>query len=553
MPTLLGTAEVDETVQQGVFTVVGAATPHAALSDASDASYVQQGIDAATYAETLAVGVGSGIPALPPNTRISSVTVVYRAAQFTSETLSAARIDVELAGVGSLSAINTIIVNGLIFDWTVNFPSRPGGGAWQVADIANLTLRFVAAFGDTPLRIYRAYVAVYVNSAPTATPTGPVGSVTDTADPYLTWAYSDPDSDAQEMFEAKIFFGANVVADPTTETERLFSHIPPLAYSGTVIRANDMSNGNYRWAVRVKDVGSPPGSWGPWGQAALVIEVPAPFPPILTVVPQPDEARYLINAIELSGPNPTEAIFIARSNDGGASWEFIKGASVDNPIPYVGDPINIYDYEAPRMAAPWTPGTSISVGYNEPIGYNAPLGYNESALTAPIGPENVVRYMAVATRTYNGETLYSNWSVPVTPQSLLGGDTRLKHPTDPSKNIVIQAMANFESASEEQLQALRASGRADYVVFGDIPSLEKGELDIIFPGDAAWQAFEALRAVDVAVPLLLQTCFGDTVLEQMWIRLGATRSIMRITHKDQHIKQYRRAKVGFYQTLRPIT
>ncbi len=141
----------------------------------------------------------------------------------------------------------------------------------------------------------------------------------------------------------------------------------------------------------------------------------------------------------------------------------------------------------------------------------------------------------------------------VEPTSLLADNrTWLKHPYDPSQSIVVSPDANFDSTSEEVQAALRGTGRADWVVFGDVPSLEKGELSMVFAGDPAWQSFESLRATATPVPLLLQTCFGDGALEQLWIRLGPNRALTRVTHTGQRIKQYRRAKVGFHETMRPI-
>jgi hypothetical protein len=77
-------------------------------------------------------------------------------------------------------------------------------------------------------------------------------------------------------------------------------------------------------------------------------------------------------------------------------------------------------------------------------------------------------------------------------------------------------------------------------------------MEMIFAGDAAWYAFEALRAPIFPIAptsYLFQSCWGDTVLEQMWVRFGPTRSVVRVTTgPQQHITQYRRVKVGFVQT-----
>ncbi len=556
--TILRTMTPNATIYNGSFDswagtsipVMTAQTPHAALSDGLATTFIYSRPVAASVDPTLEVQLTSPA-ALPPGIEVRFVRVNL---QVSLPGGVGGVVRVELVVNGSESTVAGIVIPGATASTSVlrfvDIASRPGGGAWRDEDFQGMHLRITGPRATSILngtRVSSAHVEVLGNHLPWATPTGPT-SVTTTSLPLLTWDYYDVDGDRQSMVEARVFSGATVVDLPSSETARLVGAIIE-HFSGEAIESPGLRNGTYRWAIRVKDVSS--SAWGQWQNSyPIVVANPANNAPLMTVTPDQDTASYEIELDTGGGTYPIPHWFmLERSDDHGATWSFVRNGT---HIPYLGVPATITDYEAPRMAVPFTPATYASLNYNAPVSYNAAFNYTQELLTPAYGLDNVVRYRATAVRSISGEEIWSEATV-FAPESLLADNkTWLKHPYDPSQSIVVSPDANFDSTSEEIQSALRGMGRADWVVFGDIPSLEKGEIGMVFGGDAAWQSFEALRATASPVPLLMQTCFGDTSLEQLWIRLGPTRALTRVTHTGQRYKQYRRAKVGFHETVRPL-
>ncbi len=548
MSTMIPTA----TISNGSFEVFGAASAHSALGDGLDASYVLQRPVSASVDPTLEMGLSAHGP-LPAYTIVRSLRIDVKVGQAVLG-MGPLRLDLVVEGVGS-SVGGVMPLDSVPQSFAVYIANRPGGGMWQEDDLQSLRLRLVGPRATTAFdwtRINSVSVTPVFNYAPYAAPTGPA-SVTNTSKPLLTWYYFDADGDRQGQFEAKVFSGATAVADPGTETARLVGHIPPThldgASEGTLsFEAPGLRNGTYRWAIRVKDQGGT--LWGQWLQATLTINNPANAAPSMTATPNTTTASYTIvlNATADAYADPT-FFLLERSDDFGVTWSTVRGGV---EVAYAGSAVTVIDYEAPRMAASFTAAIESSVNYNAAISYNAGVSYAGTITTPATGTPNVVRYRATAVRVVSGEEIWSSATV-VEPASLIADNrTWLKHPTDPARSIVISPNADFTPTSEEAQAALRAIGRADWVVFGDIPSLEQGDLEMVFPGDAAWHSFEVLRATATPVPMLLQTCFGDTALDQLWIRLGPNRAMTRVTHHGQRTKQYRRATVGFHETARPL-
>jgi hypothetical protein len=127
--------------------------------------------------------------------------------------------------------------------------------------------------------------------------------------------------------------------------------------------------------------------------------------------------------------------------------------------------------------------------------------------------------------------------------------TWLKHPYDPSLNTVVNDDPDLESSSNEDMAVHGAAGRSDWAVFRGTVRLEQGKVGLQVVGDAAWVIFEALRQAQV--PVLLQTVYGDTVLEQMWIVLGPERSLIRVSTSEKNRRSYRKVTVGFTQVAQP--
>lgn len=251
--------------------------------------------------------------------------------------------------------------------------------------------------------------------------------------------------------------------------------------------------------------------------------------------------------------NTSQRLIVERSVDGGATWETVRSINqVD-----LADPDQVatfYDYEAPRNTA---------------IQYRARSQGSEVDLTV------LSAYSA---------------ALAMVPNLAGDGNAWLKSPSDPTLNMPVNLVQDTAgSDSVEDLAVFNPLGRPDPLIHGGTIRLEYfPELGFMELNDAQWQAFTALRARQE--PLLLQTCYGDgggpsaTCLEcfddidggapgtifgdgleggdpdltaqaagpseQFWIRLGATRSVTRITMPPSP-GQLRGIKISAYEVATP--
>lgn len=226
-----------------------------------------------------------------------------------------------------------------------------------------------------------------------------------------------------------------------------------------------------------------------------------------------DDGGSRIDNFSWSNPK-TQLVILERSIDAGATWSVVRSVNrvaLTDP----GQVATLYDYEAPRQQA---------------VRYRAKVQAAESDQTF-VGPYSSALVMA--------------------PNLASDGSFWLKSPTSPALNMAVAVIKDSVSShSDEHIAVYNALGRADPIVMGDTIRLEVFDgLDFLFPNDAAWLAFEVLRARQET--LLLQTCYGDTVLEQFWVRLGPTRALARMTMSTSP-GQLRRAKIAAHQVLVPV-
>lgn len=548
----------DSLILSGSWTIGGGAPSLvSAVADASDLTYAADVGPSGLWFSL------SDIPPLPAEAEITHLRVRFRASM---PVYVAGNVNMYLIRSGGSGPIAMALgpLSSTISEADITLTEPPGGGSWTEAIVNGLWLAS-ASWHAGETRLHRAWIEVYTNSPPSAiwlaTDPSVVTTVSGPGDPVRNWSYFDADSDPQVQVQIKLFADGAAVADPETEVARLLSDTGPVNYTGTVIGINAWPNGSYMLAIKASD-GT---GFGPWSQRGLTFDLPVPPPPLLTATPEPGLARYAVTLDEQVGTYPTEFFQIERSETSGMTYVGFYGGG---NVAFSGSPVTVWDYRSPRMARPYTAASITPIGYNEALSYNAGVGYNGTITAGSVGPLNVVRYRARAGRIYNGVTIWSGWTT-ITPDNLVGdGTTWLKHPTDPGKSVLLQQVANWETTSEEDMSILRAAHGRAWVVFAGVASWKRGELELIFSSDAAFYAFEALRAplsTVVATDLiaggsspatptsyLFQSCFGDTVLEQVWMRLGPTLSVTRVTTgPQQHTNQYRRVKIGFVETSVP--
>lgn len=543
----------------------GAGSLDAAVADNNDATYAYL-LGAAT--DPVAQFSFDDIPALGASAVVTHLRLRYRASAVGSGLGGTLRLDLLFGGQGITTAIGPVAATIGEADYTLElFAGQP----WTAAQINSFVAAISATTGE--IRVHRIWIEVHTQTPPTAIWSAgdpvTITSVAGPGEPFRNWAYFDADSDPQQQIHIKLFEGGAAVTDPETEVARLVTDTGAVTFGGTSVGFNVWPNGPYMAAIKASDGKG----FGPWNQRAITYDLPVPEAPSLTATPNPTLNRYEVTLDDVAGAYPTEFFQVQRSENSGQTYLLFYGGT---NVAFSGTPVTIYDYRSPRMARPYTAASMVAVGYNEPLNYNEPVGYNGILAASASGPLNVVRYRARAGRIYNGVTVWSAWTI-ITPDNLVGDGTMwLKHPVDPAKSILLQQLANWETTSEEDMSILRAAHRQDFVVFAGVASWKRGELELIFSSDAAYEAFENLRAPKTVVvaldagagtgtgagtgsispstptSYLFQSCFGDTALEQVWMRLGATLSMTRVTTgPQQHANQYRRVKIGFVETKIP--
>lgn len=161
----------------------------------------------------------------------------------------------------------------------------------------------------------------------------------------------------------------------------------------------------------------------------------------------------------------------------------------------------------------------------------------------------LLQYRARSEAAEGANSLVSLWSTPVTVTLANDGNSWLKSSTDPTLNRAVAALANMASEAPDDSTVLYPEGRKYPVIYTGPIRGEVFPLSLVFTNDAAWLAFETLRARGES--LLFQTCYGDAAGdEQFWIKLGK-RALARITSDGMAAAQARTAEVQAWEVAVP--
>ncbi len=521
------TVRPDSTVQLGSWTIVGGAgTAHQSLLDASDATYVQLVTRCRNDPQVLKLGVGD--VALPDGAKIFSVRTRIRVETVTGFFTPQPRCLGWFFCRKPRNLITAIIflIFRLLFGWRCPkkpivewveqelgyFTTDPEGVEWTQESFNDFELHLGRDddAGNT-LRISAAYIDVDYNERPVTTVTAPTGTITDTTRPLVTWTFTDPESDRQQAWNARVFPQATYEAvgfDPAVSTA--------VAESGWVKGDEltwsidrDLVNSLYRVYVTTEQA---------WGGVGLHRSLPAfigwtqavPGPPAPVLAATVDNTLNRVSlAISKGGESPaTETYTVETSDNAGVTFEPLRDAI--QVVADGGGNATVYDYSAPL---------------------------------------NVLRqYRALAYRTLGSIKVSSGYSnvASAVPESL---DHWFKDPLDPTRNTVLP-VANDDpsrSRSQGQFAPLVAEGRdAEYIVVtGPLYGL-RGTLEFIFterdPVDY-WARFLALYEPGTTV--LWQRPDGS----QCFIRFGPEVSWPYLPSGTQI--RYRRPSVTYTQVAPP--
>ena len=332
-----------------LFTVTGAASINAALSDGSDSSYIMK---TSTIIGTADAIVDFATTTISSSQRVKRVRVRARC----STPTSVGKINVYL---GSRVSNQNYFYSGLAIRGANTsattftgpyFNSAPNGEEWTQSAINGLRVKVSEYKDSTDIgKIYELYVDVDIAAKPTVTVSAPTGTITSSAAPDVTWAYADTDNETQAYYQIKVFSAAEYGAggfDPAVSTATWDSgeiaSSDQTAVIGTLLRP-----ATYRTYVRVaKSINGSP-FWSDFAYSGFVISFTAPTIP--TMVASWSDALGKAS-FTLTGAAPTGYVSqyydIERSDDGGTIYAAVRDASGIIPNgSYVGTAV---DYEAPR-------------------------------------------------------------------------------------------------------------------------------------------------------------------------------------------------------------
>lgn len=524
------TTRPDATLQLGSWTVTGAATAHAALSDELDTTYVSHTSRCRLDNQVLKLQLGD--ISIPTGSKIFSVQMRVRVWRNTTTSQPLCILILVSKIIRASFTLNVTSLVKLVLSfllprvpvtsvWTTftqpALLQHPDGGEWTQASFNAFEYHLGRESTGTTLQVSAVYADVNYNEQPVGTPTGPTGTITDTTRPLVTWTYSDPESDRQEQFQVRVFNSAQYTAggfDPLTAvpvTESGWTKGEDLSWTVN----KDLVNATYRAYLQVQQV------WGGLGAHRSVVaftgwtqNVPGPGTPTLNGTYEASLNRVRLDLA--AGPSPaTETYDIECSDDAGLTWGYIRGGR--QVVPAVGGTATVYDYEAPlnlsrryRVQAFRTLGT-IKVGSS----------YSNTVDVVPAS--------------------YSFW---------------LKDPLSPSLNMVLPLGEDEFSRprSEGVFKPLVADGRQALavVVSGPIYGRE-GKWELLFPattryaawedGQTAWDKFAAIRFSGRV--LLWQLPTG----EQCYVALSGELATTWDVRLDA--AKWRRASISYVEVDRP--
>jgi hypothetical protein len=315
------------------WSVVGAATPQAALSDGSDSSYVTPGPG------LLDCDFQDITTQLPQLAQIRLAHLMVRAGGNNTAGLNVGWLIRGVNGTTPSQNLETGWLPGSVVDrWFPWTPYAPDKTKWNIFGVNATEVVLQASAG---VRVYEARLQVLYNEAPVTTITAPAGTVIDDATPTVVWTYSDPDGDAQERWQVKIFPATSTTVsnfNPTTaaawwDSANMWAKAPT-STSVTVPKA--MPGGSWVVYARTCDAGSN-GRWGLWDSSAFTITGQPPGVPDCTVAVQPDSQR---TAITVKAHNNllsrTDGLSLVPNGDVW-SWTVEQGGSITQSTVGGGD------------------------------------------------------------------------------------------------------------------------------------------------------------------------------------------------------------------------
>ena len=201
-----------------------------------------------------------------------------------------------------------------------------------------------------------------VNAAPVATVTAPADPTNNSTTPAVTWTYTDADGNLQQTYQIRVFTAAQYGIggfDPATS--------PATWDSGEVLSADVsaaigvvIANATYRAYVRVSDSD---GNYSAWAFKQWVQSVTPPNAPLLVATQIAGTSDVLLQ-LERAYNGPIPDFFrLERSDDGGATWEDVRGGEYQALPMKIVDTFTRADNAATmgnaETGGAWVPNTGV--------------------------------------------------------------------------------------------------------------------------------------------------------------------------------------------------
>lgn len=439
----------------GTVTVTGAASVVAALTDGSDASYVQVGTPPGGGAFFI---VDNSTFTIPAGAVITEARVKWRAAYVTGP----AQIVVGGGAAHTSTSIPSLTASVAdyieLFTPSQSFTDQAGLDAWQLyVGTAN------PARND--FRIMELSTDVTYVLAPTTTVSAPSGVISTTTSPTAAWTHvSSGGLTGQTKYQIRVFTAAQYGAggfDPATSVAAYDSGVVvSLASSATI---GPLPNGTtYRAYVRTAQNTNGIDQWAPYAFSGFSISLTTSD--ITSVVATPDNTngRNQIVVTRNAATPLWTSVEVQASYDGGATWSYVRGYT---KLTSLTSPFTLFDYEAPNGVA--------------------------------------VQYRARATYQLSGQDVTSNWvlSSAVTWTADSPCSLWLKDPSRPSRNIHLDAQMP-DTTYDRTVGVFRPVGAGFPVVVSDVLQAGTSTITIVTRSDAE---ATALRLIASGSVLLLQT------------------------------------------------
>ena len=301
--------------------VTGAASAHAALADGSDSSYVAFDADESILVdlETFTIPAGSYIRKGAVTARTAKV-----AASVSMNTF------LVLGGVATDNAYPTI-------GWGSPTSHQVLEHSSAITSQTTIDGAQIAVSVSAAMRLYELGFALTYIAAPAPSVTAPIGLVTDTNTPVVTWDPGlDPDGGPQALAEIRIvndddtfFDGGSVTGTGTT-------------WAGSVA----LPDGYYTAHVKVAQIVDGTPVWAE-ASAAFSIDVALPNEPIFgPVTPEPTQGHISIVLGATPGLTTTDEFELERSDDAGVTWAPVRTKLGASRVAF-DDAYGITDHEAP--------------------------------------------------------------------------------------------------------------------------------------------------------------------------------------------------------------